>query len=210
MKKTIPILISSTQRKNKLIEYLRIPYNISDDILPADYSLGEDAGVLFLSLKYHQKNRDYIVCKLNELSKHKFKARILLLLVDTKQYEEKEISPENDDITQLTVLCMEDRYSVTVLLAFSYEECSRWIISLYTSQNSTLDILKPSEESNLNIAIKLLNSLGISKNIAKELIMKFETLENIFSSSVDTIVERMPNINRKQVEAMYAGLREEF
>lgn len=59
-----------------------VPWEFDDSIIP-DYVVGKTAGILFLSLRYHSLNPDYIHNRLKELGK-RFELRILLVQVDTK------------------------------------------------------------------------------------------------------------------------------
>lgn len=51
-----------------------------DDVIP-DYEIGKTIGILFLSLKYHNINPDYINNRLKELGK-KYELRVLLVQVN--------------------------------------------------------------------------------------------------------------------------------
>lgn len=77
------ILVHPKQRGNPIIKSItNVPWEFEDGIL-ADYVVGVTAGILFLSLRYHQLNPDYIHGRLKDLGK-RYELRILLVLVDTK------------------------------------------------------------------------------------------------------------------------------
>lgn len=59
-----------------------VPWEFDDSIIP-DYVVGKTAGILFLSLRYHSLNPDYIHNRLKELGK-RFELRVLLVQVDNK------------------------------------------------------------------------------------------------------------------------------
>lgn len=61
---------------------MNVPWQFDDSIIP-DYVVGKTAGILFLSLRYHSLNPDYIHNRLKELGK-RFELRVLLVQVDTK------------------------------------------------------------------------------------------------------------------------------
>lgn len=74
------VLVSNKQRGNPLLKSIgEVPYEF-EDIVP-DYQVGETTCVLFLSLKYHNLNPDYIHGRLKKLG-HMFELRILLVEVD--------------------------------------------------------------------------------------------------------------------------------
>lgn len=77
------ILVNPKQRGNPILKSItNVPWEFEDGIL-ADYVVGLTAGILFLSLRYHQLNPDYIHGRLKDLGK-RYELRILLVLVDTK------------------------------------------------------------------------------------------------------------------------------
>lgn len=77
------VLVHPKQRGNPILKSItNVPWEFEDGIY-ADYVVGSTAGILFLSLRYHQLNPDYIHSRLKDLGK-RFELRILLVLVDTK------------------------------------------------------------------------------------------------------------------------------
>lgn len=81
--KTNCVLVNPKQRGNPILKSItNVPWEFDDSIIP-DYVVGTTAGILFLSLRYHQLNPDYIHNRLKELGK-RFELRILLVQVDTK------------------------------------------------------------------------------------------------------------------------------
>lgn len=76
------ILVHPKQRGNPLLKTItNIPWEF-DDIVP-DYIVGPTSCILFLSLRYHNLNPDYIHNRLKLLGKS-FELRVLLVQVDTK------------------------------------------------------------------------------------------------------------------------------
>lgn len=74
------VLVSNKQRGNPLLKSIgEVPYEF-EDIVP-DYQVGETTCVLYLSLRYHNLNPDYIHGRLKQLG-HMFELRILLVEVD--------------------------------------------------------------------------------------------------------------------------------
>lgn len=81
--KTNCVLVNPKQRGNPILKSItNVPWEFDDSIIP-DYVVGTTAGILFLSLRYHQLNPDYIHNRLKELGK-RFELRVLLVQVDTK------------------------------------------------------------------------------------------------------------------------------
>ncbi|KAE8591598.1 hypothetical protein XENTR_v10018509 [Xenopus tropicalis] len=74
------IIVSTRQRGNSLLKYLRnVPWEFGN-IIP-DYVLGETCCALFLSLRYHNLNPEYIHLRLRSLGQS-FALRVLLVQVD--------------------------------------------------------------------------------------------------------------------------------
>lgn len=76
------ILVHPKQRGNPLLKSITNVTWEFEDIVP-DYVVGRTACILFLSLKYHNLNPDYIHNRLKLLGKM-FELRVLLVQVDTK------------------------------------------------------------------------------------------------------------------------------
>lgn len=76
------ILVNPKQRGNPLLKSITNAVWEFEDIVP-DYIVGRTACILFLSLKYHNLNPDYIHARLKSLGKM-FELRVLLVQVDTK------------------------------------------------------------------------------------------------------------------------------
>lgn len=81
--KTNCVLVNPKQRGNPILKSIvNIPWEFDETIIP-DYVVGATAGILYLSLRYHQLNPDYIHNRLKLLGK-RFELRVLLVQVDTK------------------------------------------------------------------------------------------------------------------------------
>lgn len=81
--KSNSILVNPKQRGNPILKSItNIPWEFDETIIP-DYVVGTTNCVLYLSLRYHQLNPDYIHNRLKLLGK-RFELRVLLVQVDTK------------------------------------------------------------------------------------------------------------------------------
>lgn len=67
------------QRGNPLLKFITSVVWEYDDIIP-DYEIGKTICILFLSVRYHNLNPDYINNRLKELGK-KYELRVLLVQV---------------------------------------------------------------------------------------------------------------------------------
>lgn len=76
------VLVHGKQRGNPILKSIvNVPIEFRDDIL-ADYVVGRTSCILYLSLKYHNLNPDYICQRLKTLGKQ-YDLRVLLVQVDT-------------------------------------------------------------------------------------------------------------------------------
>lgn len=123
------ILVHPKQRGNPILKSITaMPWEFCD-ILP-DYVVGPKACVLFLSLKYHNLNPDYIHNRLKLLGKN-FELRVLLVQVDTKD-------PHNA-LKHLTRMCF--LADLTLMLAWNAEEAGKIIETYKMFENKPPDLI---------------------------------------------------------------------
>ena len=193
-----PIIISERQKDNPLIQLLKgIPMEWTKD-LSFDFSISHDIAVLFLSLKFHRKNPNYIIGRFKTFE-GPYKTRVLLLLVD--------VDSPDQNIAELTKLSIGN--NTTVLLAFKYDEVSKWLISMYNGQETPLDDLKGQGETPYETSTNCLHSLGLSKKEAEEMIQSFGSLEACFSASKEEILQKT-SLSSNKVDLFYEALRSPF
>jgi DNA excision repair protein ERCC-1 len=194
----LPLTISKRQEKNPLIPLLSVAQSEWSDTTVADYSIGRDIAVLFLTLKYHRLHPEYLSTRIRDF-RGSFPVRILLFL----------INDENPDqiISKLTVLSIAN--NMNLMLAFDYEEAARWIISLYTTQDAPVDDLKASNETMHEIAVDSLNALGTSKKEAESLLTELPSLGEIICSSKETL-RKSCVLSDKKVDNFLAAVEEPF
>lgn len=79
------ILVNPKQRGNPVLKCIvNVPIEFRNDIVP-DYVVGRTSCILYISLKYHTLNPDYICQRLKELGKQ-YELRILLVHIDAPVY----------------------------------------------------------------------------------------------------------------------------
>ena len=72
------ILVSTRQRGNPLLRYVKnVRWQFAENLVP-DYQLGPTTVALFLSLKYHLLHPNYIHYRIRELQRS-FRLRVLLV-----------------------------------------------------------------------------------------------------------------------------------
>lgn len=113
------ILVHTKQRGNPILKSIQnAALEYRDDIVP-DYVVGRVSCILYLSLKYHQLNPDYICQRIKALGSN-YELRVLLAQVDTPE-------PHNA-IKNLTRICL--LTNMTFMLAWNADEAGK-IIETY-------------------------------------------------------------------------------
>ena len=174
----LPFTISETQRGNPIVRENKLTgaeIEWSRE-LSADYAIGKNLAVLFLSLKWHRQHPDYIGTRIRQF-KGGFTTRVILLVVDVP-------SPDAN-IARLTV--MANANAMNIVLAFDYEEAARWLMAFYNSQDAAVDDLKAVNETNMEIAVDALNALGASKREAETVLANYATLAEALLASSESL-----------------------
>lgn len=135
------ILVSEKQRGNPVLRLLRlIPWQFSPDIVP-DYVMGSTCAI-FLSIKYHLLHPKYVERRITELGRT-FRLRILLVYVDDLN--------STKALFDLNKICfMSD---VTLILAWSNEECARYIETFKNYEDKPSTSIQVSEHYNICLDI---------------------------------------------------------
>lgn len=112
------LLVHSRQRGNPLLKHFRqVKWEYSDTILGgADYSMSRSSCALFLSLRYHTLNPNYIYDRLKS-TKFPYQLKILLVQCDTND--------PSQSLKELARLCI--LYDLTLLVSWTDEESARYL-----------------------------------------------------------------------------------
>jgi DNA excision repair protein ERCC-1 len=173
----LPLTISHRQKLNPLIPLLSSIETQWSDAAIADYEIGRNVAVLFLALKYHRQHPDYLGSRI-EAFRGSFPVRILLLLVND----------ENPDLVISRLTSLVTSNGMNLILAFDYEEASRWLICLFNTQESPIEDLKAVNETSFEIATDALNTLGASRKEAERLLHGYATLADVLNASKESLL----------------------
>ena len=175
------LLVNSKQRGNPIIKHIRnVPWRFSDTLVP-DYSMGRNNCALYLSMKYHLLNNEYIHERLRELGRA-YELRVLLVLVDVK--ETKHCLKELEKICILA--------NLTLILAWSYEEAGRYLETYKAYEHKNADALQekfiqtgnnPDGAFIQNFTEFLCSIKSINKTDASTLRQTFGSLKSISEAS---------------------------
>lgn len=147
------LLVNPKQKGNPLLRSIKnVPWEY-DEIVP-DYQMGKSVCALFLSLRYHNLNPDYIHERLRLLGKM-YELRVLLVQVSILKYLKKEIfsfvfkvdvKDPHHPLKNLTRICI--LANMTLILAWSPEEAGKIIETYKIYENKPADkIMEKSESS---------------------------------------------------------------
>ncbi|XP_075971475.1 DNA excision repair protein Ercc1 [Anticarsia gemmatalis] len=197
--KTHCVLVNQKQRGNPVLKFITsVPWEY-DDIIP-DYEVGKTICLLFLSLRYHNMNPDYINIRLKELGK-KYELRVLLVQVDLKD--------PHSTLKNLTRICL--LTDLTLMLAWNAEEAAKIIENYKIFENKPPDkIMEKIENDPHQKVINALTTIKpVNKTDAMTLISRFGTLENIIKAPESRLAD-CPGFGATKAKKLYKALHEPF
>lgn len=196
------LLVSTKQRGNGLLRFIRnVPYAYSK-IIP-DYILGSNRCALFLSFRYHKLHPNYIHRRIAEL-KNDFDLRVLLCLVD--------VEDNASILLQLNKLCAVN--SLSLLLAWSEEECARYLESFKVLEHSDFYQFQNSKKTEKSYDEKVCDVLvgkarSLNKPDCQQLILQFGNFKSIATASMEEL-QSCPGIGEKKVARLFDALHKPF
>uniref|UniRef100_A0A336M8L9 DNA excision repair protein ERCC-1 n=1 Tax=Culicoides sonorensis TaxID=179676 RepID=A0A336M8L9_CULSO len=193
------ILVNPKQRGNPIIKSITtVPWEW-DDIVP-DYVVGATTCILYLSLKYHNLNPDYIHQRLKSLGKI-YELRVLLVQVDIKD-------PQNA-LKTLTRICL--LANLTLMLAWSFEEAGKIVETYKLYENKPPDMIKEKieEDPHTRLCAALTNIKPVNKTDAVTLLQNFGTLANLINCSEEKLAS-VSGLGPRKVSKLFKTLNEPF
>ncbi|XP_037030193.1 DNA excision repair protein ERCC-1 [Bradysia coprophila] len=193
------ILVNPKQRGNPLLKSITNAVWEFEDIVP-DYVVGRTACILFLSLKYHNLNPDYIHNRLKSLGKM-FELRVLLVQVDTKD-------PHNA-LKHLTRICF--LADLTLMLAWNAEEAGKMVETYKLFENRPPDLIMERTEQypHQKLVGALSNIKPVNKSDAMTLLQTYGSLANLINSSEDRL-SQCSGLGPRKAKKLYAAFNEPF
>ena len=194
------IQVNSRQRGNPILKSVRsVPWEFSDTIAP-DYVLGPRACAVFLSVRYHTLNPNYIHDRLKDLGQG-FEMRVLLVQVDVRE-------PHHalKQLMRISILA-----DLTLMLAWSAEEAGKILETYKLFENKPPDLIM--EKNNPDPHSKLVEALtsvkSVNKTDAATLISAFGSLENVVKVSIEDL-SMCPGFGPQKAQRLYKVLHENF
>nr|CAG4652104.1 EOG090X0BTB [Triops cancriformis] len=193
------IVVSPRQRGNPLLKSIRNVAWEYGDIVP-DYVMGQTTCALFLSLRYHNLNPNYIYDRLKSLGKQ-YELRILLVQVDIKD--------PHHPLKELTKICL--LADLTLMVAWSPEEAGKMIETYKIFEHKPPDLImeKPDTNSSAKVVDALTTIKSVNRTDAATLLSNFHTLANILQASEEDL-SLCPGIGPLKASRLYRVLHEDF
>lgn len=193
------IIVSPRQRGNPILKFVRsVPWEFGD-IVP-DYVLGQMTCALFLSLRYHNLNPNYIHDRLKQLGQS-FTLRVLLVQVDVKD--------PHHALKELARICIMS--DCTLILAWSPEEAGRYLETYKSYEKKPADLLKEQVEKDYlsKVTDCLTTVKSINKTDAITLLSAFSSVEGIINASKEDLV-LCPGLGPQKARRLYDVLHKPF
>uniref|UniRef100_A0A8D2KXH4 DNA excision repair protein ERCC-1 n=1 Tax=Varanus komodoensis TaxID=61221 RepID=A0A8D2KXH4_VARKO len=193
------IIVSPRQRGNPILKFVRnVPWEFGE-IVP-DYVLGQSTCALFLSLRYHNLNPNYIHERLRNLGRT-YMLQVLLLQVDVKD--------PHQAIKELAKICI--LADCTLILAWSPEEAGRYLETYKAYEQKPADSLKEKvDQDYLSRATDCLTSVkSVNKTDTLSLLSNFGSLASISQASKEDL-SLCPGIGPQKAKRLFDILHEPF
>uniref|UniRef100_A0A182K5H1 DNA excision repair protein ERCC-1 n=1 Tax=Anopheles christyi TaxID=43041 RepID=A0A182K5H1_9DIPT len=193
------ILVNPKQRGNPLLKAIQIIPWEYDDIVP-DYVVGASACILFLSLRYHNLNPDYIHARLKQLGKM-YELRVLLVQID--------ISEPQNALKHLTRICL--LADLTLMLAWNADEAGRIVEKYKLFENRPPDwIMERAEKYPHEKLVRALTSIKpVNQTDAMILLQNFGTLGKLINSSEERL-SMCSGLGPRKVKKLHKTFSENF
>lgn len=193
------IIVSSRQRGNPILKSIRIvPWEFSDSIIP-DYVIGQKNAALYLSLRYHTLNPNYIHERLKTFTGYTL--RVLLVQVD--------VSEPHHALKQLMRISILS--DLTLMLAWSHEEAGKILETYKAFEHKSPEMIM--EKANPDPHSKLIDALtsvkSVNKTDATTLINVFGSLEDILKASIEDLT-LCPGFGPQKAQRLHKVLNSTF
>uniref|UniRef100_A0A671NG75 DNA excision repair protein ERCC-1 n=1 Tax=Sinocyclocheilus anshuiensis TaxID=1608454 RepID=A0A671NG75_9TELE len=192
------IIVSPRQRGNPILKFVRnVPWEFGE-VVP-DYVLGQTTCALFLSVRYHHLNPNYVHERLKQLGQS-FTLRILLVQVDV-------VSLSVSLTNSLKFLCFSCFFAHSQIP----EEAGRYIETYKSYEKKPADVLKEQVEKNYlsQVTDCLTTVKSVNKTDAMTLLSTFSSLEGIIKASKEELV-LCPGLGPQKARRLYDVLHQPF
>ncbi|TRY97247.1 hypothetical protein DNTS_013729 [Danionella cerebrum] len=187
---------NSIVRGNPILKFVRnVPWEFGE-VVP-DYVLGRTTCALFLSVRYHNLNPNYIHERLKQLGQS-FTLRVLLV--------QKDAHHALKELARISIMA-----DCTLILSWSPEEAGRYLETYKSYEKKPADLLKEQVEKNYlsQVTDCLTTVKSVNKTDAMTLLSTFSTLEGIIKASKEELV-LCPGLGPQKAKRLYDVLHQPF
>ncbi|KAL0265598.1 UNVERIFIED_CONTAM: hypothetical protein PYX00_011311 [Menopon gallinae] len=179
------IKVSTVQRGNNVLEYLPKTLWRFDSDTPADYEVSGAAGVLFLSLRFHARKPEYISRRLKRCT-GVHGVHIVLLQVDVEDY-----SMYVEELFETAFA-----HNFALVLSFSPEESSRYILALHTESRKIHTLKRKYEDARDNFVSAF---PSINKNDLRNIKASFANVKSFINAGAQAL-ENIVGVGKTKAE----------
>ncbi|GAX81522.1 hypothetical protein CEUSTIGMA_g8950.t1 [Chlamydomonas eustigma] len=194
------IIVSKRQAGNPLLKHIRnVRWQHGD--VTADYVVGQNACVLFVSLRYHLLHPEYILHRIKE------QLRAWGLIVVLCHIDVEDVIKPLAEVTRAAVL-----NSCTLVCAWSPEECARYIETFKSYETKPASSIQERVEHDYasRLASALTSSVrGVNKTDAATLGAARGTLAGLFRSTREDL-SACPGIGPTKVQRLLDTFNQPF
>jgi len=196
------ILASPRQKMNPILKYLRsVPLEFSSDPnMVSDFAISNTTVALYLSIKYHKLNPEYLIGRIEAVKRH-YRLRLVIVQIDDIDCELA--------LLRIQTLCVSNGF--TTICAFSEEEAARYLeIYKKNEKKGSEDI---EEKKNIDYLSRATDSLtqirGVNKSDVKNLLRNFNSVGAVLEAPMEELA-LCAGIGEKKIARMFAAFNEPF
>jgi len=193
------LIVSQRQRGNPLLKQIRnVTWEFGDII--ADYQMSPARCALFLSLRYHAINPDYIHERLKKLG-HSYELRVLLVQCDVQD-------PQHALRELASIALLSD---CTLLVAWSSDAAARYLETYKSYEDKPPDLIMEKTERDFigRVTDVLTTVKKVNKTDAATLLATFGTMKGIVEASKEELI-LCPGLGPQKAQRLHDVFHEPF
>ena len=202
MRNPAAILASPRQKMNPILKYIRsVPLEFSSDPhMVSDFAISNTTVALYLSIKYHKLNPEYLIGRMEAVKRH-YRLRLVLIQIDDIDCELA--------LLRIQTLCVSNGF--TAICAYTEEEAARYLeIYKKNEKRGSEDI---EEKKNLDYVSRATDTLtqirGVNKSDVKNLLRNFNSVGSILDAPMEELALCV-GIGEKKIARMHTAFNEPF
>jgi DNA excision repair protein ERCC-1 len=169
----------------------------------ADYSMSRSSCALFLSLRYHTLNPNYIYDRLKS-TKLPYQLKILLVQCD--------LNDPSQSLKELARLCI--LYDLTLLVSWNDEESAKYLETYRIMEGKSAETLMDAQQhQSTDYLTKFIDMItqvkSVNKTDAQTLLHAFGSLESILNASNEQLCV-CPGLGTLKAQRLYQSFNQPF